>query len=456
MLNIPRLHWSLVFITLGTFFTLLYAVEGASAWRFCYAFALFSAGFYLWKFRGNFFSLASIFVALSFIAISFPVVPYLFFDLGYNQYFFDSIYINSLGIFFFLAVSFLKSPTRIPKASASQFLISPAWKRFYRINSKICLISFPFVLWAITLAGAWGAFFNLENSGYDRVASMKGMGTLMIFSVINITSAFFWAQGLWVRGKKIRAVILLAFFVFINGFTNGRGNLIFVFFAALLFYMVVRGMNRKILIGAFFGGLLIILMKLTRGYAGVSDYPWMLQFFLHFAGDFDSLNNGTALIEYTRQHGFFGLYHIWSNILIYIPRELYPNKPHDIGGLYLNTYLFPGVYRGAEGGTGLSLGFQGIWYAVAGLPSLIFGNLVLGWSLSLFDRLFARYVAIGEPKAFLIAYIMLIGQSVIIYRDGFYAFLNVAFYMCIYWMFVKFFLRGRNAAFVSSRVMEKS
>jgi hypothetical protein len=166
--------------------------------------------------------------------------------------------------------------------------------------------------------------------------------------------------------------------------------------------------------------------------------PWYVIFFLQFAGDFDSLNNNSTLVEYTREHGFFGFYHIWSSILIYFPRDLFPWKPHDLGGLYLNTFLFPGVYLGAEGGTGLAIGFQGIWFATYGLITLLLGNLLLAISLNWADRRVYRHLHYAAPGVFLVAYIFLIGQSVIIYRDGFYAFLNTGLYVGIYFLFFKF------------------
>lgn len=438
-----RYVWCVIFTFLGLVFLASYVMDGASAWPQCYGLALICVFLYLWQFRRNLFSTTTIFVLLSVVAITFPVVPYLVFDLEFGSYFYDSIYINTLGLYFFLAFAVLLSPTISPQANPKEFLKSVEWERFFKINQRICIFTFPFVLVAITVAGAWGALLSLQDSSFDRIASMKGLGPLMIFSVMNVVSAFFWAVGLFTRHKQLRAIALLLFILFVNGFTYGRGNLIFVFFGSLLFYLALRGVSLKVIIAAALGGIFIILLKVTRGGEQL-DLPWQLMFFLHFAGDFDSLNNSVTLIEYTKQNGFFGLYHIWSNLLVYIPREIFPGKPHDLGGLYLNTFLFPGVYLGAEGGTGLALGFQGIWYAVAGLPSLVIGNLLLAWILCSCDRAFKRKVKIGKPSLMLIAYIMLIGQSIILYRDGFYAFMNVGFYIACYWAMYKIFSSTRG------------
>lgn len=198
-------------------------------------------------------------------------------------------------------------------------------------------------------------------------------------------------------------------------------------------------------------------MKIIRvsDISGLSDIPWYLGFFMQFVGDFDSLNNVSILLDYLRLHDFFGFYHIWSNFLIYIPREIYPDKPHDIGTLYLNTYLFPGVYLGADGGTSLVLGFQGLWYAIYGLPTMLLGNLILAISMAWADRKIYVQVHQTRPSLFLVAYIFLVGQSIITYRDGFYSYLNTFFYVAVYWIIYQFLnaIVRKNEFIGSSRTL---
>lgn len=380
-----------------------------------------------------------IFAGLSLIAITLPALPYLVFEFEPHPDFYASILLNSLGQLFFVTLLLFIAPSRSLHCDNSQLFRGQRWASFAHTNGLLCLATFPFVLLAITMAGAWGYLLGDRSGDFDRIASMKGLGPLMIFSVINILALFFWASGTWLQGKKWRVFIVATLLLFLNGFTGGRQNIIFFFIGALIFHVALRGFSKKTLLSIVVIGFAIVFMKIFR----VSDpgnnleVPWFVSFFLHFTGDFDSLNNVSVLIEHVRENGFFGFYHIWSNILVYVPRELFPDKPHDLGGLYLNSYLFPGVYLGAEGGTGLALGFQGTWYAAYGLSTLLMGNLLLAVSFTWADRRIYRKVHQDAPGVFLMAYIFLIGQSVITYRDGFYSFMNTGLYICIYFVLFK-------------------
>jgi len=433
----------------------LWVLDIINAWKSCYASAVAFSVLYLWTHRRNLISLSGFFIGLSLIAITLPAVPYLIFELESHPSFYASIYLNSLGQIYFVTLALILVPARSLYCANSGLFVGQRWDRFVRINGVICLVSVPFVLLAITEAGAWGYLLGSRTGDYDRIASMKGLGPLMVFSVVNMMALFFWATGVWLQGMKWRALVVSLLLLFLNGFTGGRQNYIAFFLGCLIIYVALIGFNKRLLLLVPTAGFLIVFMKALRvgDLDNVVDVPWYVSFFLHFAGDFDSLNNDSVLIEYTREHGFFGFYHIWSNVLIYLPRDFFPWKPHDLGGLYLNTYLFPGVYLGAEGGTGLAIGFQGIWYAAYGLSTLLLGNFLLAFILSWNDRYVYRSLHHLPPGLFLVVYIFLIGQSVIIYRDGFYAFLNAGLYVGIYYILFKSIqpMVKKNAAISPSR-----
>lgn len=441
-------------------FSLLWSLGMNETWVSCYVITVLLSLTFLWTHRHNLLSLSGIFIGLSLIAISLPAFPYLIFDLEPVSGFYDSIYLNSLGQMFFVTLAFYLSPSKSLYKPETLLFKNTEWKKFTRINGKICLITLPIVILTITQAGAWGYLLGDRSGEFDRIASMKGLGPLMIFSVINMMALFFWACGNWLNGKKAKTIIIVILLLFINGFTGGRQNIIAFFLGALIIHIAISSLNKKTLFFIPAIGLLIVFMKMFRvtGPSDVAEFPWYIGLFLQFAGDFDSLNNVSTLVEYTHQHGFFGFYHIWSNILVYVPRELFPGKPHDLGVLYLNTYLFPGVYLGADGGTGLALGFQGVWYAVYGLPTLLLGNLLLALTLTWADRRFHRRLHHAKPGLFLVAYIFLIGQSVITYRDGFYSFLNAFLYVGIYYLILIFIqsTTKQNATTSPSRPLEST
>lgn len=428
---------TLIATMVALIFSALWVLKIAEAWVSCYATAVAFSIIFLWTHRRNLISLNGIFVGLSLIAITLPSVPYLIFEFEPAPSFYASIYLHSLGQIYFVTLALLLAPNRPLYCADSNLFRGPRWAEFVRINRLICLLTLPFVFLAITAAGAWGYLLGDRTGSFDRISSLKGLGPLMIFSIINVMALFFWVSSIWLKGNKARALVIVALLLFINGFAGGRQNYISLFFSVLIISVAFNRYSKKNLFLIPVVGLAIIFQKIfrTTGDDLALDLPSYVTFFLHFAGDFDSLNNTSALIDYTRQNGFFGLYHIWSNVLVYLPRELFPWKPHDIGGLYLNTFLFPGVYLGAEGGTGLSIGFQGIWYAAYGLSTLILGNLLLVISLSWADRRIYKKLHRDAPSIFLVAYIFLLGQSIIIYRDGFYAFLNTFFYVGVYYIF---------------------
>lgn len=421
------------------FFSIFWALNLQNVWATCYASALALSVLFLWTHRHNLISLSAIFVGLSMIALTLPAVPYLLFGIEATPSLHASIFLNSLGQIYFLVFAEIFAPTRSLHCRKSQLFSGSHWSNFVRVNGLICLITTPFVVLTITAAGAWGYLIGDRSGDFDRIASMKGLGPLMIFSVINVTALFFWACGTWLKGRRLVAFIVVILMLFLNGFTGGRQNLIAFFFCALLIQVAIGGFNKKTFFVIPFIGLIIVFMKILRvsDSDGQLDTPWIIDFFLHFAGDFDSLNNDSALIDYVNKNGFFGFYHIWSNILIYIPREIFPAKPHFTGTLFLNMHLFPGVYLGAEGGTSLVLGFQGVWYAVYGLATMMFGNILLATSFGWADRVVYKKLHESSPGFFIVAYTFLIGQSIITYRDGFYSFLNTIVYTFIFFIFYK-------------------
>lgn len=420
-------------------FISLWAGDITNAWLSCYISTIALSCTYLWMHRRNLVSLSSVFVGLSLIAITLPAVPYLVFDLEPPSSFYPSLFLNSLGLLLFVSFAFYLSPYRGLYQPSPKLFAARHWATFVYINGLICFFTFPLVILAITKAGAWSYLLGDRSGDFDRIASMKGLGPLMIFSVVNVMALLFWAAGSWLKGRKWRVLVVVALVLFFNGFTGGRQNLIAFFLGALVLYSVIKGLNKRGLAFVLLIGTIIVFMKVLRvgGNAEEAILPWYVTFFLQFVGDFDSVNNVSVLIDYIGQHDYFGFFHIWSNILVYVPRELFPSKPHDIGGLYLNTFLFPGVYLGADGGTGLALGFQGLMYAAYGIPTLVMGNLVLAFSLGRADRQVSSRLHLSKPGYFLVAYIFLMGQSIITYREGFYSFLNTAFYVSVYYFFFK-------------------
>lgn len=231
-------------IVLSIAFSILWCLESVDTWAYCYLSAIILGVSFLWMHRRNLISLNGIFVGISLIAITFPAVPYLLFGIEPLDSFNSSIYINSLGLIYFLSLANIISPRKTLYFPHSKMYIGPYWDKFVRINGLICIFTFPIVIIALTKAGAWGYLFGDRSGEYDRIASMKGLGPLMIFSVINVTSLFFWGCGRWISGKKIQVICIVIAVLFFNGFTGGRQNYIFFFLGASLIYLGKFGLKK--------------------------------------------------------------------------------------------------------------------------------------------------------------------------------------------------------------------
>lgn len=428
---------ALIIFWCGILFWVGYRCAPLEYWWYCYGAALAcGSGFLVWR-RRSFFTLSSVFVVLCLIGLTLPVVPFLFFGVDALDLR-RSIYVNSLGLIFFVAMALLASPSTAPRWQGDAFLTTPEWTAFFAANRRIFWITIPGVLLAITLSGGWQAYLGLDEGGFDRIASLKGMGPLMIFSFVNVFSAGFYAIWLWTKDRAVVAMSLVVFTTLLNGFTYGRGNLIMISMMFLTFYGLRQGFSLKALLVTLIAGIGIVLLKVTRIGMGVDSGPEvspLLAFSMQFAGDFDPVNNVAQLIDYVSTNGYPGFYHIWSTILIYVPRVLFPGKPQDIGGVHLTTLVFPGVYLGAEGGTTFTFGAVGVWYAVAGMTTMVCGLVLQSVVLGVMERIFVSWSQIcRRPTAGMVVYLLAIGQVIIMYREALYPLVNVVFYFACYWI----------------------
>lgn len=170
---------------------------------------------------------------------------------------------------------------------------------------------------------------------------------------------------------------------------------------------------------AFLAGIGIVLMQLFRATGeSESGFSPFLALMLKFSADFDSLNNTAHLINHIEDTGFPGWYHIYSFIYNPIPRALFPDKPHFFGILHLNDLIFPGMYKGEDGGTNFTFGLFGTWYGAQGVITLLFGSWLSARFLCWLDIQLNNWRASPRPNLLFIFYLFVLGQIVIFYRDG--------------------------------------
>ncbi|MCC2624725.1 MAG: hypothetical protein K0R14_598 [Burkholderiales bacterium] len=449
-MNITKFIFGTITALLTLLFTIAYYLNPADEWWVeCYFSTIALALIFLWNSRNNLLTLSPIFVSIYLIAITFPVMPYFLFNIITVKLLNESIFVNALGLMAYLSMAFYLFPIKEIRYKEINYLTNANWQTFFRVNRKIFIFTLPILLFVIIYSGGWRVFFlgfNAKESGFDRMTTLYGMGPLMIFSYLNVYSGTFLTIGYWARGEKIKAVMCALFFLTLNGFTGGRGNAIWFFMAILLFYGTQKKVTFKVALISLIAGLAIVLSKWLRSLDTSSGIT--LEYILfNFVGDFDSINNVSALLDYIKRTvGYPGFYHIWSDILIFVPRFLVPDKPYDVGGFYLNTLIFPGIYFGAQGGTGLSFGVAGILLAVSGITSLVIGCMLLGIVTCWFDKGLLKFVVNhNRPTSFLILYLMILGQVIVLYRDGTYAFMNMLFFYICYRTVYLFFANNTIA-----------
>lgn len=401
-------------------------------WQDCYLFSLAAALAYLLGNRQNIFSVSALLVLISFIAHTAPAIPYLYFGMQPVDSFDTSLFINSYGLLVLVCVCTLRAPQGPIRIANVTPEIRELWSGFVASAWKIFFLTLPFVFLTMYVSGGWKVYTgDLEPGDFSRTANFKGLGPLMIFTSLNVYSATAWTLSLLARRRWLAAAAVMVATVGLNGFSLGRGNLIFMAVVGALCWSLCFRITLRMLMLAALAGTGIVLLQLTRG-SGNEGPASALELFLAFSADFDSLNNTAHLVNYVKANGFPGWYHMATFFLDPVPRTLFPGKPHFIGILYLNDLVFPGLYRGAEGGSNFTFGIYGTWYAVAGMPTMIGGiaatALVTTWA----DALLARWARAPAPTTGLMFYLLLVGQIVILYRDGVMVFVNMPIYPVAY------------------------
>lgn len=433
------LAFSAIMFLLGSFYVVEFYSAPIDYWVHCYISALVCGVIFLVRRRKSFFMLSSVFIALFIVGLTLAISPFLFFDVDALDLRL-SIYINSLALIIFVAIALLVSPPRAARLVAGgAALTTPPWLSFFKVNRRIFLFTLPGVLLAITLSGGWAVFSaGLQNSGFDRTGSLKGLGPLMIFSSLNVLSGVLYGIGLWLRNQKIASVLFLFALITLNSFTYGRGNLITLVMICMTFYGLSNGYSLKALAMLFAGGVGIVSLQALRAIGVESEdygYSFQLNFINKFAGDFDTVINTSLLIDYIQQNGYLGIYHIWSTVYQFVPRFVFPDKPHFFADVYINSLIFPDVYLGAEGGTTFTFGAVGVWYAVAGIATMIFGLILQAVLMGGAERiLLNRSLRNSEPNFNFVAYLILVSQVVIMYRVGFYPFMNAILLISLYYI----------------------
>ncbi|AXX91795.1 hypothetical protein CPU12_11450 [Malaciobacter molluscorum LMG 25693] len=424
----------IIFVFIGAF---LFYQKDFQYWSLYYYSTVFITIIYLYKNIPFCYFFSFLFIIFQLIGITFSVIPFLYFDLeleGLNK----ALFLHSLSLCFTVAINILFfSKYRVKLTVKNSLFDTPAWSKFILINKRIFYFTLPFVFLAMYFSNGWKSFFGIE--GYDRVASMKGMGFLMIFSVINVGSAIFLVLNNFYKKNYLNILFPLFSILVINGFTQGRNNLIWLIFTAFFVLGVFNKINKKTIIYFFFLGLLIVFYKIMRYNPNENQFSLLLTFFLNFTGDFDVVIRTTNLLNYIEKNDFFGLYHIWSQLLVYLPRTIFPDKPQILGNLYLNALVFPGVYTGGIGSTGFTFGVISVLYSITGISFALLLLFLSCFVFIKFDNYIYKEIVNKRLSIFFVIYFFLLQNVIIYYREWSTGITNILLYSFIYIFFYTIF-----------------
>lgn len=398
----------------------------------------------------NTFRIYRLLVLIVVVANTFPALPYLALGSEPVAEYGASCVINSIGllclVFFFLIleITVLRNHSTIDIST----FCNKKWEDFFETNRIIFLITAPFVFVAALVSGGLGyALGSLDAEAFSRTGSFKGLGPIMVFSTINSLSGVIYGVKLVYLEKKLFfGIFFLMFLVTLNGFTLSRAIFIQLFFTFTFSYSICKRITIKFLIISFSIGCAIVMLQLLRTSVDSDNVQSAsLRFFLKFSGDFDSLNNVGHLVSYIKANGYFGFYHIWSFILNPIPRAIFENKPHFIGILYLNDLIFPGLYLGRDGGSNMTFGLFGTWYAAYGIITLLFGIFFSVTVIAMLEINFQRWKKYPKPSIFIFLYLIFLGNIIIFYRDGLSTIISILYLLPIY-SFLFFALKRKSGS----------
>lgn len=417
-----------------------YMVSIENYWTISYETTIIVCLIYLYIRRENYFTVSWLVIVMNLIGITLPIFPSLFFFDEVNDSIKKAIYIHSWGIILFIICILFQTPSFKHHKVDTEKLKSNEWDVFFSVNKVVYFSTIPLVILLLIVSGAWKVYSGLEESGFSRVADLKGLGPMIIFSYINVLSGSFWGMSLFLKKNTFSAIFLLIFTIFINNIGYGRGNIITMLCVLFFFFGIRQRFSFKVPLVMLMTGFIIVFSQMLRSSGEQSYDTKLLEMLLKFSGDFPEVVNTSALIEYLKHSNYFGGNIIWGNLWYYIPRTLYTGKPDSYGGLELTANIFPDMFSGKEGST-TTFGIYGTLFSVYGVPSVIVGIIFLAALLGQFEKKVITWIAQPKPNILLIYYVIFMGFTQILHREGFLAIFN-SFNQCllyyIYYSLIKY------------------
>src|SRR5882672_11482879 len=158
---------------------------------------------------------------------------------------------------------------------------------------------------------------------------------------------------------------------------GSKGHVLNVVFLLILFHVYAAG--RKVSLGRTFiacSAIALVVVLLFAGTMSLGEGPReMLE---AISGYSDYTRNAMLVID---QHFplQYGRLTIEANTLALVPRGLMPNKPKDLGGLYLDEVFYPDQLDADAGAPSFGMGMQYADFGALAIVYLALCGLLRGW-----------------------------------------------------------------------------
>lgn len=269
------------------------------------------------------------------------------------------------------------------------------------------------LLGVVLVLAAWAVYAPVLLAYRDYVFSPRaiytteiaaGYGPLFFISDLLANLAFALIL-LWrgrPRGMASFGFVACTLLAVLHG---SKGQMLLPFFQAMIFY--VYGSNRRVgpvrflgFAGGFAGGM-TLLFVFTLGVAGVAFSNlegWNASDLIDAVAQYSDYNRNAMLVIDEHMDPTYGRLTYENQVYSRIPRSLFPEKPKNLGSLWLDDQFYPYQFAFLAGRPDFGIGVQYADFNILAMPYLVLWAALTGVFLRVAVD---RFRASGSPGAFI-------------------------------------------------------
>lgn len=236
--------------------------------------------------------------------------------------------------------------------------------------------------------------FNTTRMNYTH--SLSGNGYIYL---IDELASIFLLQSFATKSSQTRRIeypmiFALILFVLVNITVSNRSLVTSIFAGFMMIYVFkLRAVGKSIRLSRI---LIIVLLIVILGAAigiarGMSDYKFSNHPFallIHFLLTFDFFETFSHSLKVFVSEKDWGVSWLEDAIFVFLPRAIFPDKPHIYGSNRLQATVFPESVGDGIFTATYPIGLYGESYANFGLVGLVLVPILLAWALCfIFDAM---------------------------------------------------------------------